>query len=88
MLEKKVPGTGIEPVRGKPPQDFKSCVSANSTTPAYQSPRAPTVDAAVRTSVVAAAVLPLFGAVVPQMGFQIHARWGCGLLSRMVVSQV
>src|SRR5574340_535725 len=29
-----MPGTGIEPVRGKPPQDFKSCVSANSTTPA------------------------------------------------------
>ena len=29
-----MPGTGIEPVRGKPPQDFKSCVSASSTTPA------------------------------------------------------
>jgi hypothetical protein len=31
-----VPGTGIEPVRGKPPQDFKSCVSASSTTPAHR----------------------------------------------------
>jgi hypothetical protein len=29
-----MPGTGLEPVRGKPPQDFKSCVSASSTTPA------------------------------------------------------
>lgn len=35
VAEKKVPGTGIEPVRGKPPQDFKSCVSASSTTPAH-----------------------------------------------------
>jgi hypothetical protein len=31
-----MPGTGLEPVRGKPPQDFKSCVSANSTTPAHR----------------------------------------------------
>jgi hypothetical protein len=30
-----MPGAGLEPARGKPPQDFKSCVSASSTTPAY-----------------------------------------------------
>ena len=29
-----MPGTGLEPVRAKSSQDFKSCVSANSTTPA------------------------------------------------------
>ena len=32
-----VPGTGIEPVQGgKAPQDFKSCVSTNSTTRAEE----------------------------------------------------
>ncbi len=35
MPEKTVPGAGLEPARGKPPQDFKSCVSASSTTPAW-----------------------------------------------------
>ena len=29
-----VPVTGVEPVRSKGPQDFKSCASANSATPA------------------------------------------------------
>jgi hypothetical protein len=31
---KKVPGTGVEPVRPYQPQDFKSCVSTSSTTQA------------------------------------------------------
>lgn len=31
-MDRLMPGTGLEPVRGKPPQDFKSCVSAYSTT--------------------------------------------------------
>ncbi len=36
-----VPRTGIEPVRdGEVPQDFKSCVSTNSTTPAEEKRKA------------------------------------------------
>jgi hypothetical protein len=31
---KNVPGAGLEPARPKRTQDFKSCVSTNSTTPA------------------------------------------------------
>ena len=30
-----MPGAGIEPAREKIPQDFKSCVSTNSTTSAH-----------------------------------------------------
>ncbi len=29
---RSVPGEGLEPSRGKPSQDFKSCASANSAT--------------------------------------------------------
>ena len=40
-VKERMPGTGLEPVRGKPPQDFKSCVSASSTTPAWDTSQLP-----------------------------------------------
>ena len=35
ILRHFVPGVGLEPTRPKRPQDFKSCVSTNSTIRAY-----------------------------------------------------